>query len=166
MYCFCGNSKAFEQCCQLIITGDKQANTPESLMRSRYSAYASNNADYIYQTYAEQSKAQQSLTDIAAWASQTQWLRLSVLQSDDITLDEYIHGNDKTLPVVHFIAFYLHDKTFYHMEEASRFTIEDQQWRYLDGDIITHQALKTPKRNDPCLCGSTKKFKQCCNLKL
>lgn len=35
-------------------------------------------------------------------------------------------------------------------------------WRQLGPRIATHHAAATPGRNDPCGCGSGKKYKKCC----
>ena len=70
MLCPCGSKNNQEVCCQAIIKGQQQAKTPEQLMRSRYSAYANNNAQYLYDTYANTSKSEQSIAEIAAWAQQ------------------------------------------------------------------------------------------------
>jgi len=167
MGCYCGSDESFEQCCELIISGHKQAETPEQLMRSRYSAYATENAQYIYNTYAEESIKAQSLTDIEQWAQQTQWIKLTILYSDQI---ERIHFSStqakEQLPSVKFSALYIHEKKFCLITENSRFIVEDEQWVYLDGDITEHDELVMPKRNAPCLCQSNKKFKHCCAIKL
>ena len=36
--CPCGSGKTYAACCKKIISGEKKAETPEELMRSRYSA--------------------------------------------------------------------------------------------------------------------------------
>jgi len=166
MNCFCGNQQPFEQCCSLIINGTDIAETPEQLMRSRYSAYATNNAKYIYQTYSLDSKNEQSIQEITSWAEQTQWLKLTIKHSDDIKNIDMLTDNKMSLPTVEFCALYIQNKTFCQMSEVSRFTLENNQWRYVDGDISEHIEMPPPKRNEPCLCQSNKKFKHCCSSKL
>ncbi|GLX76835.1 UPF0225 protein [Thalassotalea insulae] len=165
MSCYCGNKNAFEQCCLPIILGNKLASTPEQLMRSRYSAYAARYPQYIYDSYACEPQKNQSLDEITQWAEQTLWLKLTIVANDTAPLDSIKHSEHENLPKVHFKALYLDGKQFCLMEEISRFIKENGQWRYLDGDIIYHEALPTPKRNAPCLCLSGKKFKHCCALK-
>jgi SEC-C motif domain protein len=164
MNCYCGSQRTFKQCCELIITGIKVAETPEQLMRSRYSAYAANIPQYIFDTYAKSPRSCQSLDEITQWAQQTNWLKLTVLSSDNITINHFKLHENTVLPTVHFQALYFDKQHFCLMEEKSRFLIENEQWRYLDGDIIHHHNLAPPKRNAPCLCLSGKKFKQCCAL--
>ncbi|GAA6204418.1 YchJ family protein [Thalassotalea sp. SU-HH00458] len=164
MNCYCGSQQTYKQCCELIIKGINIAETPEQLMRSRYSAYAAMIPQYIYATYAESTRKSQSLNEITQWAQQTSWLKLTVLSSEHITIKQFTSQTKPVLPYVHFQALYFDSQHFCLMEEKSRFLIENDQWRYLDGDIIKHSNLPTPKRNAPCLCLSGKKFKHCCAL--
>ncbi|MFT7314752.1 MAG: SEC-C motif-containing protein, partial [Paraglaciecola sp.] len=50
--CYCGYSQPFSVCCLPLITGQRQAATPQALMRSRYSAYAGKYFPYVLATYA------------------------------------------------------------------------------------------------------------------
>lgn len=153
MLCPCGSSKTFKLCCDIIITGKEQASSPEKLMRSRYTAYARNYAEYIFETYALSSKKSQSLSDIELWAKETTWLKLQIIDASKYDIEH---------PTVTFEAIYKHDNLFYTMKEVSRFIIENGSWRYLDGSHLEHFELAAPKRNDPCLCSSGYKFKKCC----
>ncbi|QJX02375.1 hypothetical protein HML84_11710 [Alcanivorax sp. IO_7] len=78
------------------------------------------------------------------------WLELTVLDSDA----------DGDRGRVRFRALRRNGKGFSVLEETSRFVREDGHWFYLDGDS-TVGNLK-PGRNEPCPCGSGKKFKKCC----
>lgn len=151
MKCPCGSSMAFADCCQPIITGTKCASTAEQLMRSRYSAYATNIAEYLVKTYATNAINQPSIVEIADWANQCQWLELKI-HPQVTPVDD----------VVEFSAYYLQGKQYIELREKSRFIVEQGEWRYLDGDILRHQALSKLKRNDNCPCQSNKKFKLCC----
>jgi len=158
MYCPCGSELAYAHCCQPIIMAEKPASSPLQLMRSRYSAYAHKQADYIYITYARASQTEQSIADIEQWAEQTKWLKLVIHQVSDYQKDLA----NKSSAQVEFSAFYQHQDKIWQMRERSNFIIEQGQWRYLDGDVSDSKELKKPKRNDICFCGSERKFKQCC----
>lgn len=167
MQCPCGSMSDFSQCCFLLINRDMLAHSPEQLMRSRYSAYATNSADYIYQTYAKISQAEQSLNDIESWASQTKWLKLTINSASDfVNSEKDLPSNIKNSiirhPTVCFSAYYQHQGLYFKMKERSRFILEDNQWRYLDGEVNESEELVTPNRNDLCFCQSQKKFKRCC----
>lgn len=167
--CPCGSDKKFSQCCELIISGKSKADTPEQLMRSRYSAYATNNAQYIFDTYALKSKQAQSIEEISAWAETTTWLSLEVSSCDPLSNEKSSNSiltsdlsTFQSLPTVEFNAMYLVSNTLWKMSETSRFVKEHDQWRYLNGDITEHNKIREIKRNDLCPCGSEKKFKKCC----
>lgn len=168
MNCFCGNNITFSHCCEEIILGKKNATTPEKLMRSRYSAYATNNFEYIFNTYSKTSQKSQSISEIEASANNTKWLNLTVLKCRSLENDKTAHNNaslnlDNTHNhTVEFFVFYAHGNNIFKMHELSRFIKEDNQWVYHDGDIIFHDAIAIPKRNEKCFCQSNKKFKLCC----
>jgi SEC-C motif-containing protein len=47
----------------------------------------------------------------------------------------------------------------------SHFEKRDGNWIYIDGDIVPPKPIKKDKkigRNEPCPCGSGKKYKKCC----
>jgi SEC-C motif-containing protein len=133
-------------------------------MRSRYSAYATEAADYIYQTYAQASRALQSIADISAWAKETKWLKLTINAASDYTELNAVNADNKGqhLPTVCFSAYYQYQGEYFLVKETSRFVVENGQWRYLDGEVSNNEALIAPKRNQACFCDSDKKFKQCC----
>lgn len=158
MLCPCGSERAYSQCCQVIIQAEKPANSPEQLMRSRYSAYAKNQAEYIYLTYAHASQTEQSINDIAQWAMQTRWLKLIIHHASDYKIN--LANNEKAQ--VEFSAFYQHQDQIWQMQEKSNFIIEQGAWRYLDGDVSESTVLNKPKKNQLCFCGTQKKFKYCC----
>jgi len=160
MLCPCGSALLFAQCCQPFIQPEKKEvnpDTAEQLMRSRFSAYATKNGQYIYNTYANASKLSQSLSDIQQWADECIWLALE------------IHESSKYM--VEFSAFYIVDNTLCCLTEKSNFVIEKKLWRYIDGEISAHTELSQVKRNELCPCNKYasafsakkgKKFKHCC----
>lgn len=158
--CPCKSEKEFSVCCQPIIENRQEAQTPEQLMRSRYSAYAVKNAAYIYNTYSKASQGSNSLEEIAAWAESCIWVNLQIHHSSQIIKDvltEQIKAN-----TVEFSAYYIEDNNLFVMRENSFFIKENGQWRYHNGEMIKHEVLNKVKRNEPCPCQQGKKFKQCC----
>lgn len=153
MSCFCGNAVSFEQCCQPIIEKNHSAKTAEELMRSRYSAYCIKDGTYIYNTYANEKRADNQVSDIQQWADETKWLSLQV---KEINL-----GNEQ-YDFVEFIATYIANNEIWQLHEKSRFIKEGDQWCYLDGEIIAHTKCKSLTRNSACPCESGLKYKRCC----
>jgi SEC-C motif-containing protein len=191
MKCPCCSTKIFNDCCGAIINsydkkeGNVIAQSPEQLMRSRFSAYATKNADYIFNTYAKETRNNLTLDDLKQELDNCIWTKLTI---DDCSSFEpnKTTTHPKTYPTVSFSAYYLvgnnsgahsSSHTLWKMSEKSRF-IYTNQWYYLDGDNIEHQALGRIKSNDICPCfkntlegGLThikkaKKLKHCCGLLL
>ena len=148
--CFCGNQKNYEDCCEPLLLGDKQAETPEQLMRSRFTAYAQKNAKYIYQTYASEKQAENPVKEIKEFATSCRFISLSVIDTN----------NDGDRGVVEFKANYFYQNLYCELHERSQFIKEQDQWRYLDGIIFPVADIKVG-RNDDCPCGSNKKYKKC-----
>ena len=69
---------------------------------------------------------------------------------------------------VEFVASFKEDGVTKKHHEHSRFQSKDGRWYYVDGDVPKPQTQRhqQPKvgRNDPCPCGSGKKYKKCCGV--
>lgn len=151
MLCPCGSLLSYQKCCETIISHQTEPISAEILMRSRYTAYSLGLYQYIYDTYATQSRRTQKLEDIKNWAQETKWLRLEINTPKDMDRDQVI-----------FSAYYLHGKHSYKMTEHSLFIEENGLWRYLTGEITETLELPYPTRNQKCPCLTGKKFKACC----
>jgi SEC-C motif domain protein len=166
MLCPCGSKKSYDECCLPIVAKNQLAQSPEQLMRSRYTAYSQNMATYIFNTYAKTSQSDQSIDEIAEWGESCRWVKLIIHNVSQVECDTYT--SQQNLPTVHFSAFYLIKDTLFELSERSRFIKEStnhdkKEWRYLDGEIFKHEEILRIKRNDSCPCGSGKKFKKCCD---
>jgi len=157
MLCPCGSTLQFNDCCQVFITHKKSLSHPEQLMRSRFSAYATRNGQYIFDTYGEKAQSKQSVKEIQSWAEECLWIALRIHEAKD--------------EIVEFSAFYIVDNTLCELRERSNFNLEHGLWRYIDGDITLHTEIKTIKRNEACPCNNYatawsakkgKKYKHCC----
>ncbi|MEO8252980.1 MAG: YchJ family metal-binding protein [Flavobacterium sp.] len=119
--CYCNSQKEFKDCCELYIKGLEKAPTAEALMRSRYSAYATHQADYLVATTHISQRALHSKEDILLWATSNQWQKLEILNSTPTTVE--------------FKAYYLDQNKKSHIHhEFSTFVQEDGIWFYLDGE--------------------------------
>lgn len=72
--------------------------------------------------------------------------------------------------IVEFKARFKNDGLEQTHHEISRFRFDDGEkcWYYVDGKNIQTPVKAEPKigRNDPCSCGSGKKYKKCCGANL
>jgi SEC-C motif domain protein len=172
MKCPCGTGQDYEQCCGQYISGAVFPETAEKLMRSRYTAYTRVDMDYIEKTLAPESKHDYDSANARLWAEQSTWKGLKILST------EKGEAEDKK-GTVEFTAVYEHDGQGVEHHEVSQFRRDSKgRWLFVDGDSHTHKEgeghqhkAKTvireePKtgRNDPCVCGSGKKFKKCCGV--
>ncbi|TIH14746.1 YchJ family protein [Marinifilum sp. JC120] len=156
--CPCGSGNAYESCCEPYITGKEPAPTAEALMRSRYTAFAVKNVDYLGDTLAPESKHDYDENQVKNWAETSTWLGLEIVSTSKGLADDEIGE-------VEFIAKFRQQGAIHTHHEASRFEKRDDHWLYLDGDIVPPMPIKKDKkvgRNEPCPCGSGKKYKKCC----
>lgn len=117
--CYCGSSKTFENCCKIHIKGIQKPATAEALMRSRYSAFATGEADYLVATTHSSTRKFHKKSDILAWSKSNQWIKLKVIASTQTT--------------VTFKAYYLDYQLKAQIHhEHSTFTFENGTWFYVD----------------------------------
>ena len=114
-------------CCGAYLTGVKLPTTPEQLMRSRYTAYATCNIDYIVKTMYGKPLDGFNQNDVQLWAKEITWLKLEVLDSK--------LENEKT-GFVEFKAYYLEHEKHVILHEISKFQRKDGKWFYTDGTIL------------------------------
>ncbi|MEO9802941.1 MAG: YchJ family protein [Reichenbachiella sp.] len=155
--CPCGSGKKYSTCCNPTIKG-QTATTALALMRSRYTAYQSGQADYLYETTHARHRAEYKIDEIRKWSDENTWTKLEVVSVE--------HGGaSDERGVVEFKAYFRDSKEKIQVHhERSTFLKEDGMWYYLEGDINPQEVdlMKKITRNDPCPCGSGKKYKKCC----
>ena len=150
--CPCGNGE-FSQCCGPIIDGSVQASTAEQLMRARYSAYATGAIDFLAKSTHSKSRQQFDPEAAENWSSESRWLGLTILSTD---------SSQRGRAHVNFEARY-EDKEGVEVthRERSLFEREGDEWHVVSGGAIPAVSQKIG-RNEPCPCGSGKKYKKCC----
>ncbi|WP_285162619.1 YchJ family protein [Shewanella goraebulensis] len=153
--CPCGLAKQYQYCCQPYHLKIQSADNVESLMRSRYCAFALQQFEYLIETHHPQFLNGLTINLLAQGADDTQWLGLDVEQ----TTENY---NAQTGTVT-FKAWYLNGGEIDAIYECSQFQYLDGKWYYTNG---TQKVAQLPKRNDKCICHSGKKFKACCMKKM
>ena len=154
--CPCCSTKNYSQCCEIFLTAKAFPQTPEELMRSRYTAYTQTNIDYIAKTMKEPASEGFNFEETRTWARNVNWLTLEVVSA----------SQNENEGKVEFIAQYSYQDKKYVLHEISLFRRDDNQWYYIDGDSPQSSPIVNDKnkisRNDPCSCGSNKKYKKCC----
>ena len=157
-HCPCGTDKTYLDCCGVFISQQQLPNTPEALMRSRYTAYQQRHFDYIMRTMKSPAADDFDVNEMRVLAEKINWTGLQIVKSS--------HEANKGM--VEFLAYYTlaNEKNVLH--EISEFICDNGQWYYVDGTQPNNQsvtgAAKKMGRNALCPCGSMKKYKKCCGL--
>ncbi|MEO0336282.1 MAG: YchJ family protein [Pseudomonadota bacterium] len=157
--CYCNSGVEFGQCCEPLIKGKKKAQTAEQLMRSRYTAFAIGEMDYIVDTHHPSSRDSVDVQGNQAWSKGAEWKGLEIRST--------IGGEESdSKGQVEFVASFDMDGEEKTHHELSDFKKEKGEWFFVDGKLMTAETFvrEQPKvgRNDPCVCGSGKKYKKCC----
>ncbi|MCI5606465.1 MAG: YchJ family protein [Treponema sp.] len=156
--CPCGSGKKYSECCEPIIKGATKAPSAEACMRARYSSYVKHEIDYILNSCEEgEGIAEVDRQATEDWSKQSQWNGLKILRTEK--------GEKEDEAIVEFEADYtLHNMHDIH-HEISLFKKINDDWKYVAGNVIPTTVKRVGAkigRNDPCPCGSGKKYKQCC----
>ena len=151
--CHCGKKVSYDDCCEPLINGSQMASSAEQLMRARYSAYVTASIDFLHDSLHPDSRDDFDFDSTKKWAEGSTWHQLSILGT------KAGQEHDK-VGSVDFIAAYTDEEENDHRHcERSQFKKVDDQWLFCDGQTIVPEKIG---RNDPCSCGSGKKFKKCC----
>ena len=119
--CPCLSGLTYEACCGPLHAGTSTAQTAEQVMRSRYSAFAVGDADYLSATWHASTRPGALELD-----ADRRWYRLDILRTER-------GGPFDTEGVVEFRAYHRSAEGKGSQHEVSRFTREDGRWLYVDG---------------------------------
>jgi SEC-C motif-containing protein len=161
--CPCGSGIAFADCCDRFLTGKQVPETAEQLMRARYTAYTRGQVPFLMDTLHSTNRNEGDEESAKRWAADSEWLGLEIVDTDGGTAAD-------SEGTVEFIARFRDKKgDLQTHHEVSTFVKEDGRWLFKEGHTpepatVRRSAPKTG-RNDPCPCGSGKKFKKCCEKK-
>ena len=157
MKCPCQSQKEYSVCCAPFIEGIALPKNPEELMRSRYTAFSQSNIEYICQTMIGPALEGFDKKAAEKWSKEVTWQGLEIIFS----------AVDNDRGTVEFIAKYALNGKPIAMHEVSIFHKIEGKWFYYDGEVknanTPFRKEKEINRNDPCSCGSGKKYKKCCH---
>ena len=129
--CPCGSLKKYKKCCKTYHDKITFPKTALELMKSRYSAFAICNSDYIiFTTHHLNSDFTKDLKswnqDIMNFSKNTRFEKLEILDFIDDEIESFVT----------FKATLFQDKTDISFIEKSRFLKVDKIWKYVDGEFI------------------------------
>jgi SEC-C motif-containing protein len=154
--CPCGSGAPLADCCGPILA-DTPATTPEALLRSRYSAFVLGKLDHVERTHAPEIRDAFNRAEAERTVAEVEWLGLDVRHARE----------DGDRSSVEFAIRFKRDGQDLGQYEVADFRRIDGDWYYAGGKTsASHPPRHVVKtgRNDPCHCGSGKKFKKCCGV--
>lgn len=129
--CPCGKKESLENCCLPLIRGEKEASTPEELMRSRYTAFYLKNMDYVKETTDPQTQSEFDFAGNQEWANAVQFTKLEILSASE----------DGNKGIVEFKAHFTakteaqEEQSLTH-HEISKFRKQQGLWYFRDGKVL------------------------------
>jgi len=153
--CPCGSGKPFSDCCAPIIAGQQRPETAEKLMRARFTAHITGDWSFLHRTYQGTAGSPYAPGEAEPVIG---WTKLVI----------YAHepGGQPETAFVDFSAHYLDHERELALYENAEFKRIQGEWIYTrsvrEGPAPIKASHPKPGRNDPCPCGSGKKYKHCC----
>ena len=124
MNCPCCSGKSYEECCQPFHLNEKYASSAETLMRSRFSAFAIPNGDYLMKTTLPAKRRLHNTADLQEWGEINEWSKLEIVKIPNINQ-------------VEFKAFYTDENGKSHIHhELSTFRKVNESWYYVSGKFL------------------------------
>ena len=161
--CPCGSGRPLDECCGPYLEGKAWPDDADTMVRSRFSAYCLGKFDLLVETthpaYREDLTAQM----LEEQTRDVHWLRLDMGPCEK---DQPEGENGELFDTAEFYAYYELEGSVRQIGERSFFQRKDGKLYYVDGVARRPKAYRRPEpkvgRNDPCPCGSGKKYKKCC----
>ncbi|MFM1892696.1 MAG: hypothetical protein RLZ44_1773 [Pseudomonadota bacterium] len=127
-------------------------------MRARYTAYAEREIDFLGDSLHPEHRHDWDRQATARWAEGADWAGLEIRATE-------AGGEQDQEGKVEFVASYKEKGLLKRHHEFSRFARVNDRWYYVEGELpkpVTQRNDLKVGRNDPCPCGSGKKYKKCC----
>jgi len=155
--CPCGSENDYGSCCEPIITGKKPAETAEQLMRARYTAHEKVEIDFLFNSTHPEYRNDYDHEGTKVWAENSEWHGLEIVETT-------LGGPKDEEGEVTFIARFRDKEGLRNHHERGEFKRKKGRWLFTEGTMIKPGPVTVNKigRNDPCSCGSGKKYKKCC----
>lgn len=141
-----------------VISKELEARWPksaEALLKTRYQAFVDGDIDFILATHHPETRDQVQREAVESWSQGSTWRGLQV--------DSLEEKGDKTF-IRFSVRYQREDQTTKHTEDAE-FRKFEGRWYYFDSNFPKPETIRRDGekvgRNDPCPCGSGKKYKKC-----
>ena len=128
--CPCCSGQEYDACCGRFLQGE-WPKTAEQLMRSRYTAYALNDENYLFETWHHSTRPQ---TLDLSQQNAIKWVGLKIINHS-------VDTNNSARASVEFVARYKLNGKAQKMQELSDFVYEDGRWFYVDGKHVVSPRI-------------------------
>lgn len=124
MTCPCCSGKSYNDCCKPYHTKEKFPPTAEALMRSRFSAFAIPNGEYLWETTSPGKRKFHNKKSLQEWGEINKWTKLEIVDTPSMNK-------------VEFKAFYMdEDENPQVHHELSTFKTIQNRWYYVSGIFL------------------------------
>lgn len=168
--CPCGSGAAYALCCAPYHEGTALPDSGEAVVRSRFTAFCMEKYEYLVETTHPDFRDDLTIESVRENTKGVTWQSLEIREcGTQVAPQPKGDEGAQEFETVTFSALYEREGRTYQMVETSYFTRQDGKLYYVEG--MAHRPLgyrrPEPKvgRNEPCPCGSGKKYKKCCALK-
>ena len=147
--CPCFSGKLYTECCELVHKGKTEVLDVEQVVRARYTAFCYGDIGYLVDTLHPKNRRLGDSFALSKRIKRTKRVGLKIIGSE---------REDDVVSYVDFVAFHIDQGLIAQQHERSRFAFVNDKWYYFDGEQLPPIKLE---RNEPCFCGSGKKYKKC-----
>lgn len=121
--CPCCSGKTYEECCKPFHAKERLANSAETLMRSRFSAFAIPNGEYLMETTFPSKRKFHNTKDLQEWGEINVWTKLEIVKSSESRVEfKAFYTDENGNPQVHY--------------EDSKFQKMGEKWFYVSGKFL------------------------------
>lgn len=125
------------------------------LLEARYDAFLKGDVDFIIESHHPENRESLDRSSLESWSKESQWGGLTI---------ENVEEGPETTFITFTVRYTRGAETVNHRERAE-FRLSDGKWFYFDSEFPKPKTIKREAeavgRNDPCPCGSGKKYKKC-----
>ncbi len=124
MTCPCCSGKPYDDCCQPYHKKEKFPPTAEALMRSRFSAFAIPNGEYLWETTSPGKRKFHNKKSLQEWGEINDWTKLEIVDTPSMNKVEFkaFYTDEDGNPQVH--------------HELSTFKTIQNRWYYVSGIFL------------------------------
>lgn len=124
--CPCGSGVCYQKCCAPYLEGKKVVtDTPVNVLRTRFTAYAKANGEYILSSWHRDYRPKQKAKYLSLEAKSCKFTKLEIIKTNI--------NND--IAEIEYIARFRQGTNFGYMHELANFKMVNGQWFYTDGQM-------------------------------